>query len=97
MLDENHNNRGWKLLYKSLDDCPVDSRDCSVLKTSGHGEEDREERLFTVMPVHEPTDHGVKKNDECGSQGRDEEKHLGSLWHPSSCEITTAPDQVKHS
>ena len=97
MLDENHNDRCWKLLHETFDDCLVYRRDRSVLKASGHVLHDREARLFAVMPVHQPTDHSVKQDDKCGSECRDEEKCLRSIWHPSSPEVTGTPYHVEHS
>ena len=100
MLDENHNDRGRKLFDESVDDRLVQSRGRSVFEPSGHFAQDREDRLLlwtSVMPVYEPTDHGVEKNDECSPERRDEEKRFGPVWHPSSCKITSTSYQVKHS
>ena len=103
MLDENDNDRGWKLLYKRFDDGNVYRWYCSVLKTSGHCAQDCEEGLGTVfnettaVPIYEPTNHGVEKNDECGPEGRNEEKHLGFVWLLPSRKVTSTPYQVKHS
>ena len=47
-----------------------------------------------MVPVYEPTDHGVEKNDERSPEGRDEEKHLLSLWHLSSSKVTGTPYHV---
>lgn len=97
MLDENHNDGGGKLVGESFDECLVDCWDCSVLESSGHREQDLEDRVLAVVSIHEPTDQGIKKNDERGSECRDEEKHFGSLGHLSSSKVTSTPYHVQHS
>ena len=102
MLDEYHDDRGWKLVDEGFNDRPVNSRNSRVLKASGHWAQDGEfRRVLTtdlaVISVDEPADQGIKKNDECGSECRDEEKHLGSLGHLSGCSVASTPDEVEQS
>ena len=99
MLDESHNDGSWKLTRKGLNDSLVYCRDCSSLETSGHCAQDRKDIVLgrAMVSVDEPTDHGVKKDDEGGSECRDEEERFGSVWHLSSSKITSTPYHVQHS
>ena len=97
MLNENDNDGGGKLVCESFDEFLVHRWNSSVLETPGHWAQNREDRLRAVVPIRKIADQGVKKNDESGSECRDEEKHLGFLWQLSSSKVTSTAYQIQHS
>ena len=97
MFNENDNDGGGKLVCESFDEFLVHCWDSSVLESPGHCFQNLKDRIRAVVPIREIADEGVKKNDESGSEGRDEEKHFGSLWQLSSSKVTSAAYQIQHS
>lgn len=96
MFNENDDDGGGKLVCESFDEFLVHCWDSSVLESSGHGAQNRKDRFRAVMPICKIADEGVKKNNESGSECRDEEKHLGSLWQLSSSKVTSIAYQIQH-